>query len=168
LIDETEKDRLDGSIGVGFDEYLFYLLTQVHNRRARDFAPALEALGLTIPHWRALSTINRLGGCSMNELAEFTTTDRTTLTRTMDQLVEMGLVERVATPGDRRLVRVELTGKGSGVYDRAVTALVTYNGRVLAGVGEDDMRGLRAPLQRMLKNMISDEALFRQVVNYQR
>jgi DNA-binding MarR family transcriptional regulator len=159
---------LDGSVGEGFDEYLFYLLTQVQNRRARGFAPGLEALGLTIPHWRALSTINRLGGCLMSELSDFTTTDRTTLTRTIDQLVESGLIERRTSREDRRLVRVELTEAGRACHGRAVEALVTYNAQALDGLSAEDQRCLRGVLQRMLRNIVSDDELFEQLLHYRR
>ena len=35
-------EALTGDVGEGFDEYLFYLLYQVTNRRNRDFAAVLE------------------------------------------------------------------------------------------------------------------------------
>lgn len=160
--------ELDGSVGEGFDEYLFYLITQVHNRRVRDFSPMLETLDLSISHWRALSTINRLDGCLMSELSEFTTVDRTTLTRTVDQLVEMGLAERRALPDDRRLVRVELTGQGKGVFARAVEGLLEHNGRTLDGLSPEDLRTLRGLLQRLLRNIVRDEDLFLQVLAFTR
>lgn len=159
---------LDGSIGGEIDEYLFYLVTQVQNRRIRDFAPSLDTLGLSIAHWRALSTINRLEGCLMSELAEFTTIDRTTLTRTVDQLVEMGLVERCTTPDDRRTVRVVLTPHGESVFRTSLDRLRDHNGRILTGFSAEEMRTLRALLQRLLCNIVRDETLYRQVCSYSR
>jgi DNA-binding MarR family transcriptional regulator len=168
LQNKSEAGRLDGSIGENFDEYLFYLITQVQNRRVRDFTPALESLGLTISLWRALSTINRLGGCLMSELAEFTTTDRTTLTRSVDQLVELALVERCASPDDRRLVRVELTERGHGIFAQSVQRLAEHNPRVLGDLSPEELRTLRALLQRLLRNIVRDDALFDQVLNFRR
>ena len=166
--DQGSGGLLDGSVGEGFDEYLFYLLTQVQNRRVRDFSPMLDAQGLTIAHWRALSTVNRLDGCLMSELAEFTTVDRTTLTRTVDQLVEMGLVEREATAADRRLVRVALTPTGRSVFAKAVDGLLDHNRRALAGFTPEELRTLRALLQRLLRNLVRDDDLFPQVLHFSR
>ncbi len=104
----------------------------------------------------------------MNELAEFTTTDRTTLTRTMDQLVEMGLVERGATPGDRRLVRVVLTKAGTERFAAAVERLNAHNRRLLDGLSEDDLAQLRSLMQRLLRNIITDDDVFRQALHFQR
>ena len=115
-----------------------------------------------------MSTINRLDGCLMSELAEFTTTDRTTLTRTVDQLVQAGLARRGALPEDRRLVRVELTEKGREIFARALEALETHNRTALRGFSVDELEQLRSLLQRKLRNVIEDDELYRQVVTFSR
>lgn len=166
--DDFGYPPLDGSIGEGFDEYLFYLITQVHSRRVRDFSPVLETLNLSIAHWRAMSTINRLDGCLMSELSEFTTVDRTTLTRTVDQLVEMGLVARHASADDRRLVKVLLTDQGRALFARAVERLVEHNARALDGLSTEELRTLRGLLQRLLKNIIHDDELFPSILAFSR
>lgn len=158
----------DGDVGAGFDEYLFYLITQVVNRRNRDFAPALDAIGMSLPEWRAMSVINRLDGCLMSELSDFTTVDRTTLTRTVDQLVEAGWVGRNASATDRRQVRVALTTEGARVFDRAVDALKDHNGRALNGLSDADLKTLRALLQRVLMNIVAEPEHFRRVLTFGR
>lgn len=163
-----EGEPLDGSVGEGWDEYLFYLVTQVQNRRVRDFGPVLEAVGLTISHWRALSTINRLDGCLMSELAEFTTVDRTTLTRVVDQLVDAGLVHRAHSLDDRRLVRVEMTDHGREVFAKAIDGLSEHSRKVLRGLSEEDLRLFRSVLQRIVRNIVVDDDLFRQVLRFSR
>jgi DNA-binding MarR family transcriptional regulator len=168
VYDSETPTLLDGRIGAGFDEYLFYLLTQIYNRRNRDFAPALEAIGLTIAEWRAMSVVNRLDGCLMSELAEFTTVDRTTLTRTVDQLVKARLVRRGVCPEDRRQVRVTLTDHGHAVFAEAVEALRGHNSHALQGLSEPDLTTLRSLLQRILMNIVDDEARFQQVVTFGR
>ena len=116
-----------------------------------------------------MSTINRLDGCLMSELAEFTTVDRTTLTRTVDQLVKSGLAARGASASDRRQVVVSLTDEGHALFDRAVEALRHHNSGVLAGLCEDEVRTIRAGLQKVLRNIAgSDEGLFHQLLHFSR
>src|SRR3546814_10149089 len=67
------------------EEWFFYLLFQTIRRRDQAFGDTLDALGLNMPKWRTLSVISRLSGCTMNELAEFTTIDRPTPTRTRSE-----------------------------------------------------------------------------------
>jgi DNA-binding MarR family transcriptional regulator len=168
VFDGEKWSEPDGQVGEGFDEYLFYLFVQTVSRRNRDFAPALDDIGLSMTAWRAISVINRLDGCLMNELAEFTTVDRTTLTRAVDLLVEQGVARRVDAPEDRRQVRVELTGHGRALFDHALGALRTHNRGALQGLSEEDLRTLRALLQRILKNLIPDETLFQKVMRFER
>ena len=165
---DFQTAELTGEVGEGFDEYLFYLLHQVANRRNRDFAAPLDALGLNLQLWRAMSTINRLESCLMSELAEFTTVDRTTLTRTVDHLVAEGLVVRRAAVRDRRLVCLELTLHGGEVFRRAVAALKDHNVRALAGLSQEEIRTFRATLQRILANIVPDAVLFEQLLNFSR
>ena len=135
------------------EEWFFYLLFQTVRRRDQAFGGALEALGLNMPKWRALSVINRLSGCTMNELAEFTTIDRTTLTRTADQLIDAGLVARCGLPGDRRIVRLEMTEKGEVTFAKAMTAMRRFNREALEGVSSEDQDHLRDTLRAVLANI---------------
>jgi DNA-binding MarR family transcriptional regulator len=135
------------------EEWFFYLMFQTVRRRDQAFAGALETMGLNLPKWRALSVISRLGGCTMNELAEFTTIDRTTLTRTADQLIDAGLVSRCGLPGDRRIVRLEMTGKGEAAFETALVEMRGFNRQALEGVAAEDQDHLRATLRAVLANI---------------
>jgi DNA-binding MarR family transcriptional regulator len=135
------------------EEWFFYLLFQTVRRRDQAFGGALEALGLNMPKWRALSVISRLSGCTMNELAELTTIDRTTLTRTADQLIDAGLVARCGLPGDRRIVRLEMTEKGEAIFEKALTAMRKFNREALEGVSAQDQDHLRNTLHAVLANI---------------
>jgi DNA-binding MarR family transcriptional regulator len=135
------------------EEWFFYLMFQTVRRRDQAFAGALDALGLNLPKWRALSVISRLSGCTMNELAEFTTIDRTTLTRTADQLIEAGLVSRGGLPGDRRIVRLELTEKGEAAFEQALVEMRRFNSAALEGVSAEDQAHLRDTLRVVIGNI---------------
>lgn len=135
------------------EEWFFYLMFQTVRRRDQAFGAALEALGLNLPKWRALSVISRLAGCTMNELAEFTTIDRTTLTRTADQLIDAGLVARGGHAGDRRIVRLEMTAEGEAIFAAALTEMRRFNSEALTGVSQEDQAHLRATLQVVIANI---------------
>ena len=163
-----ESFELDGRIGSGFDEYLFYLFVQTVNRRNRDFAPKLSDVSLSLADWRALSVMNRLDSCLMSELADFTTVDRTTLTRTVDGLVKRGLAARSASAQDRRQVRVEMTEKGRSCFTEALGALRTHNRQALDGLSEANLQQLRALLQRILRNIVQDKEQFERLIRFER
>jgi DNA-binding MarR family transcriptional regulator len=139
------------------EEWFFYLLFQAVRRRDAAFAADLAACDLNLPQWRALSAISRLNGCTMNEVAEFTTIDRTTLTRTADQLIEAGWVARCSDPKDRRIVRLELTAAGEAVFARALEALRRFNSKALSGITEQEQLVLRETLTKLIGNIVGSE-----------
>ena len=53
-----------------------------------------------------------LSKANMGELAEHTLTDKAAVTRTVAGLEKLGLVKRSHDEDDRRVVHIELTGKG--------------------------------------------------------
>ena len=66
--------------------------------------------------YRLASIISRQGNLTMGEVANVLSASLSSATRTIDLLVERGYVERVHDAGDRRVVRVALTGKGNELY----------------------------------------------------
>jgi DNA-binding MarR family transcriptional regulator len=149
-------------------EYLFYLLFQAGRQRDRHFERALARAGLNIARWRTIAIIRRIGECPMNELALYSTIDRTTLTRTVDQLVTHGLVERTVPPGDRRKVMLSLSPEGQRVYDQAVPILLAGNAELTDGFDEEDLRLAVRLLQHTIRRMIEDPKTADKLLNFGR
>jgi DNA-binding MarR family transcriptional regulator len=108
--------------------------------RDSQLEPGLSLLDLNLARYRSLVVVGRLEKCTMSELAMFTSIDRTTLTRSVDQLLSAGLVERMKDEGDRRLVWITLTPEGEALRRKA-DAFVSNHGRYL-------LEGVPEPLQR--------------------
>lgn len=170
-----QADVWDGAGGAGSassvdgaPEYFFYLLFQASRRRDLAFGAVLEEMGLSLAKWRAILTINRVPYCSMGELSEFTTIDRTTLTRTIDQLVADQLVQRVSAPGDRRQVQLVLTDRGMSAFAGAIDRLRQFNSRALQNVPVAEATRLLETLQAIVRNLSDDPELAESVVRYAR
>jgi MarR family transcriptional regulator for hemolysin len=138
-------------------EYFFYLQYHLVKQREVELGKMLHAMNLTIPKWRILSTLNRLGRVSMGVVADFCAIDRTTLTRIMDQLVEVDYVARLADPRDRRQTNVDLTATGQHVYEVAKDAVIGFNEKALRGVNEEELRTLDSMLRKVIHNVIDDQ-----------
>lgn len=132
-------------------DYLFHLLNAVGRLRESQLEPGLALLDLNMARYRSLAVVGKLGKCTMSELAMFTSIDRTTLTRSVDQLLSAGLVERLKEEGDRRLVLIALTPEGEKMR-RKGDAFVSNHGRyLLEGVPEFQQR----EFVRMQKGLIA-------------
>ncbi len=137
-------------------EYFFYLQYHLVKQRELVLGEVLGQLGLTIPKWRILSILNRLEESSMGLVADFCAIDRTTLTRTVDQLADAGLVVRREDSRDRRQTLMSLTPAGLGAYQIAIEAVIGFNEKALKGVGHDEMQALEELLRKVVRNVIDD------------
>jgi DNA-binding MarR family transcriptional regulator len=135
------------------DSHVFYLFTQIFGRRNRDLAEKLKPFRITVPKWRVLAVLSERPGITMNRLAELTTVDRTTLTRTLDQMARGGLVERRGDARDRRSVRLHLTEQGQEAFRLVLPSVVEQNERALLGLSEAELAALRDTLHRMVRNL---------------
>jgi DNA-binding MarR family transcriptional regulator len=79
----------------------------------KRLAQTLAAHRLTVPQFLVLASIwERHSSCQMGELAGDMLQSSATMTGIVDRLVGMQLVYRLATPGDRRVVMIDLTAQG--------------------------------------------------------
>ncbi len=158
---------LDRAFGRGAPEQLFYMMLQATRRRETAIGEALRELGLTVSRWRALAVIRRCGACTMSDLAHLSSVDRTTLTRTIDQLVNEGLVERAPSVSDRRLILLKLSAEGARLAELGSKANHDFCSDMLRGVPDDQRVGALRLLQQVVDNMIGDEDVAYGVLTFQ-
>lgn len=143
--------------------YVFHLFAVVSRHREARLETELKPIGLNLSRHRALSVISSLQPCTMSELAEFSAVDRTTLTRTVDQLVDSGLVERTTPRTDRRQVLLTLTDEGRTTCLRSLRAIYDVNLQILQGLAEDDQRQVARSLETFLGRLVDDPELLRRL-----
>lgn len=141
---------------MGVSQYFFYLLFQTARLRDLRSDETMKSLGLNVARWRALAVIRRIENCTMSSLARLSGIERTTLTRSVDHLVEEGLVHRWTPPQDRRQVNLGLTEKGEAIYLQAVQVLIDNNGGALEGIDENRLREVTRTLQQVLVTLTPD------------
>jgi DNA-binding MarR family transcriptional regulator len=149
----ARKARQGAVPAFDLESHVFYLFTQIFGRRNRDLAETLKSFRLTVPQWRVLAVLNERPDCTMGGLADLTTIDRTTLTRTLDQMVRAGLVERGGDGRDRRNVRLRLTASGSEAFRLILPVVVEQNERAMRGIAPGERAALRRILHRMVRNL---------------
>lgn len=135
------------------DRHPFFWLTQVIGARDRELAQGLRDHGLRVPEWRALAALYARQKCTMSELAELATIDRTTLTRTIDRMAEAGWLSRRADGSDMRVTRLALTAAGRRMFDRIWPEVEELNALALAGLSSEEIQSLNKILARMRANL---------------
>jgi MarR family transcriptional regulator, transcriptional regulator for hemolysin len=139
--------------GFELDRHVFFWLTQVIGARDRALSPALRPFGLRVPEWRVLAALYSRRRCSMREVAELASIDRTTLTRTVDRMEAGGWLERVSDADDLRITRVALTASGEALFGRVWPVVKRLNESAVAGLPAGAVQTLRAMLARMKSNL---------------
>jgi len=87
--------------------------------------------GVTVAQCHCLLAVEQLGRPSQNELAEQLCLDKSTLSRTVEGLVQIGLLERAIDERDRRVYRIRLTEQGEKTCAAINTSNDALYGRVL-------------------------------------
>jgi DNA-binding MarR family transcriptional regulator len=113
---------------------LGFLLADVSRAMRRAFQQRLEGSSLTLAQARALVYVSRHEGVRQVDLADMLEVQPITLARLIDQLAEIGLVERRPDPNDRRAYQVFLTPSS--------TPHLTAIDQVVAAIRIDALRGL--------------------------
>ncbi len=93
--------------------------------------------GVTISQCHAIVEIGRSGEVSLNELAELLALDKSTMSRTINNLVEDGLVIRELDPEDRRYVKIKLTDKGIKIFKNIEESMDRYYKAIFNSVPEE-------------------------------
>jgi DNA-binding MarR family transcriptional regulator len=73
--------------------------------------------GVTFPQCHIISALDVHGETSIKQLATIMEQNTSTLSRVIDGMVNVGLVERQIDPADRRAVILRLTEKGKGIAE---------------------------------------------------
>lgn len=154
------------AISAEIPDYLFYLLFHATRQREIAFDAAFADTGINMNRLRTLSVIRRLDGCTMKDLARLTAIDRTTLTRSVDQLVEQGLVERSTPAGDRRKVQMCLSPAGEAFHTEALKVVAAFNRRALDGVSRKDQIKMLEILNQVIHNLSADRETARELVTF--
>jgi DNA-binding MarR family transcriptional regulator len=72
--------------------------------------------GVSLAQCHALMELGLGGAMTIADLAEIIKLDKSTLSRTIDSMVQTGLVDRTIDPKDRRYMQIKLTAQGKKVF----------------------------------------------------
>lgn len=135
------------------DSHPFFWMTQAIAARDAALAGELREHGLRVPEWRVLASLYARKRLSMRELADLSSIDRTTLTRTVDRMQETGLVTRLADSRDLRVTRLALTAAGERLFASIWPTMERLNRAAVKGLPPGSVQMLAWTLERMKDNL---------------
>jgi DNA-binding MarR family transcriptional regulator len=135
------------------ERHAFFWLTQAIGSRDRRLAQELKAFGLRVPEWRALAALYARRRCSMSELADLASIDRTTLTRTVDRMEKAGWATRLSDADDLRVTRLALTAAGERLFTGIWPTVERLNRAAVEGLPAGAVEKLCWMLEKMKTNL---------------
>ncbi len=146
-----------GLADIGLTNFAPYLMNRIMGRYNAGFHEELAVLGLTTPKARALAVLSVVDAPLVGELAVYTVTEQSTLSRALDQLQADGLIRRETDPNDSRATRVSITDEGRTVFADLWPHMLAAQDRMFRDISPDERHAFVATLQKMLLNIRKHE-----------
>jgi MarR family transcriptional regulator, transcriptional regulator for hemolysin len=115
-----------------------FILKEVSRLYTRRFEERARALGLTLPQCKVLVYLAKNEGVSQAKLSDLTEVEPMSLVRILDHMEDEGLLERRASPLDRRARSLFLRSKAKPIEDSIWSISDTTRGEAFAGISAQD------------------------------
>lgn len=109
--------------------------------------------GITLSQSYTIVEIGRAGTMSVNLLTEILGLDKSTVSKSVDKLVNNGVLVRSTDPEDRRSVILCLSDKGQAVFEEVEKRTTTYFSEVIADIPDDKRQQIVDSLQLLVKSL---------------
>ncbi|MBS1228059.1 MAG: marR [Proteobacteria bacterium] len=141
---QAETYRVEESVG--------YLINRLAQTVARELDRRMADLGLTDAQWKPLLMLHQ-GECSTAaDLSRMACHDTGAVTRLLDRLEAKGLIRRLRSAEDRRVVNLELTEAGEKIAAEVPKIIIGLANQVLVGFSPDEFAQFKDLLGRALLN----------------
>lgn len=145
-------DNYEPEKGVG------YLMRRILNIVAQEVERELEPSGLTNAQWVPLLKLYMGSASTVAELARECQLDAGGMTRLLDRLEGKGLLRRVRSSEDRRVVNLELTDEGREAARQIPEVLCGVQNAFMRGFTIEEWQLLRGMLRRILDTALEIQA----------
>ena len=125
-------------------------------RDAMERELAANGHDLTLSQYITLKKLH-YGTASASELAQAAELNPGAMTRLLDRLESMGLVQREAHPSDRRALRIVLTARGTSIWPELETCADRVRERAMTGLDERQRSELVRMLEHVHANLTGNE-----------
>lgn len=136
-----------------------FLIAKIHQLSGRIFHARLKERGIDInpAQGRILFVLWQKDRIPISEVSEKTQLEKSTLTSMLDRLEKAGLIRRVLSDEDRRVILIERTAKNRQLQSVYGEVSHQMNEIFFAGFTRGERLRMEKDLQRALANLIEEE-----------
>lgn len=134
-----------------------FLLAVLSRRKNLSFRALLAPHGLTPRQFGVLAALWREPGLPLGEVAGRLYVDQTSLSRTVFSMERAGLLRRIRSTSDRRVLRLHLSERGAALMAELRPLMEAEGRQLLRGLSRTEVAVLRRALTKMIDNLSADE-----------
>lgn len=135
-------------------EFIGYQVYSTQRSLARNLELCLAPFGLTTGQYNALNQLEEHGAMAQKQLAELLKKEPATVARSLERLVQRGLVTRTPDPRDRRANIVEITPEASRLLSEIEPVVTRRQQQIADGISEAELDAFYDVLARIKANAI--------------
>ncbi|MDB5882139.1 MAG: transcriptional regulator, MarR family [Ramlibacter sp.] len=140
------------------EQSVAFLMRRILASASMEVERELEPSGLTNAQWVPLLKLSMGSASTVAELARGCQLDTGGMTRLLDRLETKGLVRRVRSSEDRRVVNLELTEEGRAAAKTIPAVLCGVQNAHMRGFTVQEWQTLKTLLRRILDNALEIQA----------
>lgn len=130
-----------------------YLIARTGMRTGQAFSNELRQFNMSLTEWRVCAALRHRPRQRLSDLAANTSSDASTLSRTVEGMLRQGLLVRERSADDARAVALALTPEGTQLAERMLPLARLYERVLLSGIDPQQVDLLREMLNRIYANM---------------
>lgn len=134
-------------------DYPMHYFAAIQVRNQTNAERVLAEIDVTPVEWRVLAVLHTRAGQKIGEIADVTALDRFKVSRCLNRLTDMGLVERDDANGDKRRVRMALTPAGQEKFKAALAIIKRVYLTNFEGITDEEFETLMRLLRRIKDNV---------------
>ena len=133
--------------------YIPYLVNRLSNRISADQNRFLSDIGLNNAILRTLSVLHIYETLTVNEISVLAVIEQSSASRTVDQMLETGLVTRRSGAFDQRRREVALTKDGLALLRKVWPQVAQRAAGLTEGISREEIDICASVLSRMIDNV---------------
>jgi len=123
----------------------------IARRMQKNFRAA--GLEITIEQWSILYHLWKEDGLNQQQLCDKTFRDKPSITRLIDNLVKLGLVERKVSDTDKRVNYIFLSNIAKNLQDQTIEIANQTMDEALVGISKAEIETVKNVLQKVYDNL---------------
>ncbi len=128
------------------------------NRLAAEVSTKLaevysDRFGIDIVEWRILITLAAHDSCSAQFIVNCTRTHKSRISRGVNRMIELKLVARSESKGDRRETLLRLTSKGKALHQQLVPVVLEQECRMMECLDEAELEAFTQALDKLERSL---------------